>query len=370
MTSPDPNILPFPKAIKPLWEKCRYGNMRRYSPTGIIYANAKVKGHPISKSLETKSETIAKMKLDKLLDRERKRPGNRSVEMTFKALAEQFTERLLANPDAKATTRLYRADTLKAIRAVWPELDELTVGKITQEAIAKAAGRLRPKYAPTRYNGTLETLRAVLQLGVELGAIAENPMVFANKRKGIQGIPRAKVLLKDWKLPERAKFDALVERLNALPSRLRASRTVRFIAFSGLRIGAARLVMPSDVDLERNCLSKPAFKYTDRPTRLPMFKELRKVVEELKSDYPGTGPLLPIKNPRRALKKACEECGIEPLTNHALRKLFATRCLESGVDVKTVASWMDHKDGGALLLRVYAHLTDKHSDSMSKRVKF
>lgn len=372
MTNPDTNIIPLPKgSAKPVWLKAKFSNLRKYVPTGTYHCHATVCGKLVRRSLKTKSETIAKLKLDKLLEQERKRLAKAPVgEMTFRTLATEFMSRLEANPDIKDTTRKYRTEALKSIRAVWAGLDDLTPQRIAPEECARAAAKLRPKYSPTRYNGTLETLRAVLQLGVELGCIAENPLTFANKRKGVRGIPRAKVVPKDWQLPERKEFNTLVQRLNALPSRLRASRTVRFIAFSGLRIGAARLVMPSDVDLERNCLSKPKFKYSDSATRLPMFKELRKVCEELLADYPGEGPLLPIKNPRRALRNSCAECGIARLNNHAMRHLFATRCLESGVDIRCLADWLDHRDNGALLLKRYAHVIDGHSQRMSRKVRF
>lgn len=63
--------------------------------------------------------------------------------------------------------------------------------------------------------------------------------------------------------------------------------------------------------------------------------------------------------------------GIEPhLTPHDLRHLFATHCMESGVDVKTVASWLGHKDGGRLLLERYTHLRSEHSQEMAKRIRF
>lgn len=35
-----------------------------------------------------------------------------------------------------------------------------------------------------------------------------------------------------------------------------------------------------------------------------------------------------------------------------LRHLFATRCIESGVDIPTVLRWLGHKDGGALAMKV------------------
>lgn len=53
-----------------------------------------------------------------------------------------------------------------------------------------------------------------------------------------------------------------------------------------------------------------------------------------------------------------------------LRHLFATRCIESGVDIPTVSRWLGHKDGGALAMKVYGHLRDHHSVEMAKKVRF
>jgi integrase len=36
-----------------------------------------------------------------------------------------------------------------------------------------------------------------------------------------------------------------------------------------------------------------------------------------------------------------------------LRHLFATRCIETGVDIPTVSRWLGHKDGGGLAMKVY-----------------
>jgi integrase len=61
---------------------------------------------------------------------------------------------------------------------------------------------------------------------------------------------------------------------------------------------------------------------------------------------------------------------IARFTHHDLRHLFATRCIESGVDIPTVSRWLGHKDGGALAMKVYGHLRDQHSVSMAQRVTF
>jgi hypothetical protein len=40
----------------------------------------------------------------------------------------------------------------------------------------------------------------------------------------------------------------------------------------------------------------------------------------------------------------------------SLRRMFITRAIEKGVDVKTIALWQGHKDGGKLILDTYSHV--------------
>ncbi len=58
------------------------------------------------------------------------------------------------------------------------------------------------------------------------------------------------------------------------------------------------------------------------------------------------------------------------MTHHDLRHLFATCCLESGVDPKTLAEWLGHADGGTLVLRTYGHVRPDHAFSAAAKVVF
>jgi hypothetical protein len=71
-----------------------------------------------------------------------------------------------------------------------------------------------------------------------------------------------------------------------------------------------------------------------------------------------------------AIDTACTKLGIVRITHHDLRHLFATRCIESGVDIPTVSRWLGHKDGGALAMKTYGHLRDQHSTTMAQKVVF
>ncbi|YCK39716.1 tyrosine-type recombinase/integrase [Actinomadura sp. ATCC 39365] len=51
---------------------------------------------------------------------------------------------------------------------------------------------------------------------------------------------------------------------------------------------------------------------------------------------------------------------------HMLRHIFASVLLTEGESPKAVADWLGHSDGGALLLRTYAHLMPKSEERMRK----
>ena len=46
--------------------------------------------------------------------------------------------------------------------------------------------------------------------------------------------------------------------------------------------------------------------------------------------------------------------------------MFITRAIERGVDVKVIAEWQGHKDGGKLILDTYTHVNRAHSYRMAQ----
>jgi hypothetical protein len=46
--------------------------------------------------------------------------------------------------------------------------------------------------------------------------------------------------------------------------------------------------------------------------------------------------------------------------------MFITRAIEKGIDVKVIAHWQGHKDGGKLILDTYSHVNPVHSQRMAQ----
>jgi site-specific recombinase XerD len=53
-----------------------------------------------------------------------------------------------------------------------------------------------------------------------------------------------------------------------------------------------------------------------------------------------------------------------------MRHFFCSNCIEEGIDFKTIAEWLGHKDGGVLVAKTYGHLRSEHSNAMAKKITF
>jgi integrase len=103
-----------------------------------------------------------------------------------------------------------------------------------------------------------------------------------------------------------------------------------------------------------------------------MIPDMRRLLERIRSEKQEkdwlNNRVIGVQECQKAIDSACKKLGITRFTHHDLRHLFATRCIESGVDVPTVSRWLGHKDGGALAMKTYGHLRDLHSTTMAQKV--
>jgi integrase len=158
----------------------------------------------------------------------------------------------------------------------------------------------------------------------------------------------------------------------------------RFLAFSGCRVGEVPKVTWSCVDWDRRQVHLPGYKTESSDRYIPLFPDLEKLLRALierrksaarfaidgKPFLDPTDSIFRIKEAQKTIDAAAASTGIKRVTHHDFRDMFATVCIESGVDIPTVARWLGHKDGGALLIKTYAHLRQEHSQAQAVKVSF
>ena len=107
--------------------------------------------------------------------------------------------------------------------------------------------------------------------------------------------------------------------------------------------------------------------------RVPLIPDARALFQRMRSeraDESLDAKVFRVGECQKSLDRACKKVGTDRITHHDLRHLFATRCIESGVDIPTVSRWLGHKDGGALAMKTYGHLRREHSIAQAQRVTF
>lgn len=69
------------------------------------------------------------------------------------------------------------------------------------------------------------------------------------------------------------------------------------------------------------------------------------------------------------IKNICEKVGLDRFSVHAFRDTFATRCVESGMQPKTLQDLMGHSDIN-MTMSLYAHVMDSTKESQFQAVSF
>jgi integrase len=351
-------------------------NLIQYVSTGVYYGRVKVNGKVIRLSLKSDVFTTAKLRLaDFLNDHLAGRSVNGDAP-TFKTAKELFLADLESNPGCKPKTKEYKKFNISHIDKHWPGLDELCLNQIKESDCKQWAKLVAEALSAEAYNHTLGVFRDIFKRGVrEFKATGGQEITDPSREVGRLGVKPKKL-----RLPESDEFARLVEMIETAGGGFsrRSADLVRFLAFSGCRISEARQVTWADVEWKNEELIVNNAKQQSNSNatglrRVPLNPSLRALLEKLQKDHPNDQPVdfvCKVHECKKSLAKACQKLGIHHLTHHDLRHLFATRCIEAGVDVPTVSRWLGHKDGGALAMRTYGHLRNEHSRQMAQKVTF
>ena len=362
-----------PRKSTKTWQKTRKPNLLRHK-SGSYYARAFAGGKEVWKSLKTSHYSVAEAKLAEFLKEHRERVsngnGDASAKMTFGEALKIHQQNLADDLTIKPATRHYWNQIFVALLKSWSGLEDREIRRITKTECKKWARAFQKTASPTRYNNTLSALRHVFEVAREAGIVYSNPA---------EKLGRVRVRPKQLVLPSSDQFlrvvDA-VEHAGAWCSRDCADFLCG-LAYTGCRKGEAAQIEWRDVDFKANEIIIRGDPETGTKNwtvrRVPLIPDARELFEQMRADRanePLNAKVFRVRESQKALDRACKKVGVERMTHHDLRHLFATCCIESGVDIPTVSRWLGHKDGGALAMKTYGHLRREHSIAQAQRVTF
>jgi integrase len=356
------------------WKTTKIDNLLRDETSGRYYARFWRDSKPKWISLKTDVFTVAKIRIAK----ERKafdavtetvrtvETGDPTVEMCAKVCL----ERVANSTRIKSSSAHYYKQVVKAIFESWPELKAAKPKAISKRDLEAWSKRFSERYSPQRFNNSIGVLRKIFQVAVEQGALNENPALSLGK---------ARVKQKHVELPTAEQLAQIIDTIRKQGGwcSVQCGDLIEFLAFTGCRIDEGRNVKWSHCKDDGIWIhgGDTGTKNSERRF-LPMNSGLARLLADLKANprfrrtTRSADFVLAIDKCPKALSSACTTLGLPHITHHDLRHWFATQAISKGVDVPTVARWLGHKDGGALLMRTYSHLLQEHSTAMAAKLQF
>ncbi len=263
---------------------------------------------------------------------------------------------------------------------IMPKLGEKDMDELDGELLQKYVVELCDRLSANSVNGTITILRKSLKMAVILGQ---------SKQCHVDVISRPKAQEKKvecFSSIEQRKIEEFV-----LNSNKQKHFGIMICLYTGLRIGELLALEWTDIDftkgfmyITKSChygkdkfgnycriVEKP--KTTQSIRIIPIPKQLICYLKKLKKETDGDyvinnkGKPIATRSYQNSFDLIQKKLGIKHKGFHSLRHTFATRALESGMDIKTLSEIMGHKNPNVTLAR-YAHSMLEHKTEMMNKL--
>jgi len=235
--------------------------------------------------------------------------------------------------------------------------------------------------AASTVNGIINVLRLSLQAAADSGYVKSNAAERLKRPRSKENKIECFTVAEQRKM-ERYIFDSGQPKLYG----------ILLCLYSGLRIGELMALKWSDIDFKRGILhvSRSCFDGKDengRYTRImgspktanskrdiPLSQKMLVILGDIKyfvkGEYvigSGRNNLITVRNYQAYFSRFLETLKIPHRGFHSLRHTFATRAIESGMDVRTLSEILGHKDP-SITLRCYVHSSAEHKREMMNKL--
>ena len=327
-----------------------FPNLFRHSVNGTYYGKRKVKGKPKCKSLKTTDRKIAERKLAEWLKNLDKLDPELE-KTTFSQLIDKFLASTVGKPDAGTD-----ASMIKRLRETWPHGMDIRVSNIKPSFLDAwlASNSKDGEWKNTTYNKYCSFLRSLFQIAVSDKMIAESPM---------DGVKVS------WKRPQKPlrrvptldQFKTIIADIRAQKFNAESDDSADFVEFMGnAGLGQAE-INPSALKWEHINFDTGYMSILRKKTQtrfpVPIYPNLKPLLERLaQKEHKASDGVLKISDGKKSLSAACKRLGYYAFHQRSIRAAQIRRLWQSGVDIKKIAEWQGHRDGGRLILNTYTEV--------------
>lgn len=260
-------------------------------------------------------------------------------------------------------TREIKTLVLQRLLDWWPEGKFRLVGRVRAsecDSWLATVQRRVPKFGVSARNGHIALLKEVFAAAVRDRVLLTSPaahLKYVKREMPIRLTPTFEQFLEIIESVRAQRFNGHG-----------AEGTADFLEAMGLLgLGQAELSALKRGDIDFKALQIITFRQKTRSGfALPVFPQARPLLEKLCKGKRPNEKIFGIADAKKALSGACQRLDLPAFSQRSFRRMFITRAIERGIDVKTISQWQGHKDGGKLLLDTYSHVRPVHSQRMAQ----
>ncbi len=348
--------MPNPKSAPGTLKRVAQG-LYRYSTSGVYFAHVRMHGKLFRESLQVTDRKLANRKLAEFRAK-KTQVDPKLAKSTITELCDRYADTLghLSASSIKA-----KKGILERLKAEWPEGKFASLKSVKPSHCEKWLAKQSQRIGRSHYNAYLQLIRDIFHFAVRDGMLADNPAAHLKYLKR----ERPLRLTPSWE-----EFHAIVENIRARvlnPAAQASADFVEFIGLSGLGRAEAASLTWDDVDFQREQII--TFRHKTRTGfAVPLFPQVHPLLQRLLANRTGGPhePVFAIRDAKKAIAGACRRLGLPAYSHRSFRRMFITRAIEKGIDVKVIAEWQGHRDGGKLILDTYSHVNRAHSQRMAR----
>lgn len=335
----------------------------RHSVNGTYYAIKKWAGKRREHSLDTTDRKIAERRLRAWIDTLGK-IDSEAEKTTLAQLLDKFTE---TRGGMSESTKSTESGIIKSLKTNWKHGLDIRVSRIKPTMLDEWLAKVEPHLRHSSYNRYTLFIKQLFEIAVGDKIISESP--YSHLRKSWKR-PQKPVRL----VPTDEQFKAIVENIRAQSQNPEANESANFIEFLGLAgLGQAEANQLTWGRVEWNCDNERLVirrKKTQELFYPPIYAWLKPFLEKLYSRYenpPSSDTkVFSIVDARKSLTNACKRLGYPRFTQRNIRAYLIRRLWQSGVDIKLIAKWQGHTDGGRLILSTYTEVFGENDSEYIK----
>jgi len=330
----------------------------RYSSNGVYYARIKIDGKEIKRSLQTTDPAIARRELARFKN-EQSQIDRSQGKLTLAELCDRYLK-TVQHQNPRTIER--KTWFVGRIKRDWPTGKLTQLGKIKPidcDLWLSSVSRRAHRFGSASRNLHIACIKEVFAMAVRDRIIPVSPALHLRSAKREKPIRLT---------PTFEQFKAIIADVRAQQFKADAQDSADFLEFLGLAgLGQAEAssLTRSDVDLQAGRIITYRHK-TSTGFAIPIFPQVRALLERLCEGKSNGDRIFKIADAKKALAGACRRLGLPPFSQRSLRRMFIVRAIERGVDVKVIAEWQGHRDGGKLILDTYSHVRAAHSERMAQ----